>query len=368
MLKTILLYYPSFENGGATKNLINIVNYFTKKKIKIILFSHKADKRKFSINNYLKIVETKPIKKLRYFPIRWNLAISSALSLYSKIKYYKKNSIIFSMQSHIPAIIVAKLNNKKISIRNSEEPLGATKYADKKLSAILVLILKVFFYNFSDQIIAISKKSEISIKKLVLFKNKVHMVFNPYLEKINKEKSRKKNKSFNILSIGRITKQKNLGILITSIINLTKKYKFIRLIIVGNGDQYNFIKNKYSNYKNIKLLKWKKNPKFVYLESDLFVLSSFYEGLPNTLLDAVNYNIPCIATDVSGVRDILLDGKGGVIIKNNNQNDLQKSIEFAIKNYSEMEIKAMIAKKKINRFTNANCVLIHKLFNKMINN
>ena len=32
MLKTILLYYPSFENGGATKNLINIVNYFTKKK------------------------------------------------------------------------------------------------------------------------------------------------------------------------------------------------------------------------------------------------------------------------------------------------------------------------------------------------
>ena len=32
MLKKILLFYPSFENGGATKNLIRIVNYLLKKK------------------------------------------------------------------------------------------------------------------------------------------------------------------------------------------------------------------------------------------------------------------------------------------------------------------------------------------------
>ena len=120
--------------------------------------------------------------------------------------------------------------------------------------------------------------------------------------------------------------------------------------------------------KNIIFKGWVTDPKKYYIRSKILIFPSLYEGLPNTLIDAVNYNIPCIATDVSGVRDILLDGKGGVIIKNDNQNDLQKSIEFAIKNYSEMKIKAMIAKKKINRFTNANCVLIHKLFNKMINN
>ena len=39
MLKKVLLFYPSFENGGATKNLINIVNYLLKKKIKVILLS-----------------------------------------------------------------------------------------------------------------------------------------------------------------------------------------------------------------------------------------------------------------------------------------------------------------------------------------
>ena len=143
-----MLYYPSFENGGATKNLINIVNFFVKKKTRVILFSYGANKQKFFKTKYLTIVKTKPIKKINFLPIRWNLAISSVFNLNSYIKKNKKNSIVFSMQSHIPAIIVAKLNNIKISIRNSEEPLGATFYADNKISAFFVLILKIFFIIF----------------------------------------------------------------------------------------------------------------------------------------------------------------------------------------------------------------------------
>ena len=38
MLKTVHLFYPSFEKGGATKNLLRIVNFLLKKKIKVFLF------------------------------------------------------------------------------------------------------------------------------------------------------------------------------------------------------------------------------------------------------------------------------------------------------------------------------------------
>lgn len=366
MLKTILLYYPSFENGGATKNLINIINFFVKKKIRVILFSYGANKKKFVKTKYLTIVKSKPIKKINFLPVRWNLAISSVFNLNFYIKKNKKNSIIFSMQSHIPAIIIAKLNNIKISIRNSEETLGATFYADNKISAFFVLILKIFFYNFSDQIIAISKKSEKSLKKIVLFKKKIVFVYNPYLDKILKIKRRKKNKSFSILSAGRITKQKNLFILIKSVINLSKKYKFINLTIIGSGNQYDKIKKEISPYKNIKIIKWKQNLKRFFLQSDLFVLSSYYEGLPNTLIDAVNYEVPCIATNVSGVKDILIDGKGGTIIPNNDQQKLQQKIEYTINNYSKSKVMSILAKKKIFRFTKVNLVLLNKLLNKII--
>ena len=367
MLKTIFLYYPSFENGGATKNLINIINYFTKKKINILLFSYGADKKQFTINKYLTIVNTKPITLLNFLPMRWNLALSSVFNLSSYIKQNKKNSIIFSMQSHIPAIIVAKLNNIKISIRNSEEVLGATLYADNRILSFFVLLLKIFFYNFSDQIIAISEKSEKSLKKIVIFNKKIILILNPYLTKILKIKKKNKSKKFSILSAGRITKQKNFDLLINSVSNLSKKNKNIKLTIVGNGNLFEQTRNKILNQKNIRLIKWNKKLRTFFLKSDLFVLSSYYEGLPNVLIDAVNYEVPCIATDVSGVRDILIQGKGGLITPNNDQHKLEKNIEYSLKNYSKLKKMTIIAKKKIFRFTNINCVLLHKEFNKINN-
>ena len=87
--------------------------------------------------------------------------------------------------------------------------------------------------------------------------------------------------------------------------------------------------------------------------------------MPNTLIDAVNYNVPCIATNVSGATDILVDGKGGIIVPNNHQKELEKSINYAIKFNSKMKTKSKVAKKQIYRFTNSNCVLIHNQLKKL---
>ena len=254
MLEKILLYYPSFENGGATKNLVNIVNHFLKKKIRVILFSHNAKLNKFKFIKNLTIINSRPLKKFSFFPIRWNLALSSMISLFLYAKSNCNNSIIFSMQSHIPAIIVAKLINKKIIIRNSEEPIG-TIYADNKLSAIIVLILKFIFYNFADKIIAISKKSKKSLKKIITSKNKIILILNPYIDKFSQTKIRRLNKvqnrKFKILSAGRLVHQKNLIPLIKAISNLSNDYKNIELDI-GNGSQKKLIK-KIKNIKNIKI-------------------------------------------------------------------------------------------------------------------
>ena len=113
MLKKILLFYPSFENGGATKNLIRVVNYLLEKKIKVILFSHNAKRDEFKFIKNLKIINNEPLKKFSFLPIRWNLALSSMINLFYYGKSSGNNSIIFSMQSHIPAIIVSKITPSK---------------------------------------------------------------------------------------------------------------------------------------------------------------------------------------------------------------------------------------------------------------
>ena len=97
------------------------------------------------------------------------------------------------------------------------------------------------------------------------------------------------------------------------------------------------------------------------------VLNSFYEGLPNTLIDAVNYEVPCISTDVSGARDILLNGKGGHIIPINNQHKLEQKIKYVMKNYPESKKKAKYAKSRIKRFGKINLQVFYKTFIKLVN-
>ena len=363
MLKTVYLFYPSFEKGGATKNLIRIVNFLIKKKIKILFFTRGASKNNFIKSKNLKIVNTKPLKKLNFLPMRWNLAISSMINLNFYLKENRKNSIIFSMQSHIPAIIIAKINQIKIVIRNSEEPISATFYGDNKVLSFFVLFLKIIFYNFSDKIIAISTKSKHSLQKIVLLKEKVILIYNPYLKKIFriKKKIKKKSNNFNILSIGRLTKQKNFILLINTVIKLSKKYKNINLLIIGNGDLKNYLTNKIKNQKNIKIISWKNKLKKYYFNSDLFVLPSYYEGLPNVLIDAVNNEIPIISTNCSGASDILHKNSGGFIVPVNNQNELEKRIIFVIENYFIAKNKVLRAKKKLHKFSDINLGKYYKL-------
>ena len=68
-----------------------------------------------------------------------------------------RETVILSMQSHLLSVISCKFLGKKIIIRNSEDPFGATKYADEKFLSILVFLSKFISFNFSDGIITNSK-------------------------------------------------------------------------------------------------------------------------------------------------------------------------------------------------------------------
>ena len=77
------------------------------------------------------------------------------------------------MQNHLFSIPISILTNNKIIIRNSEEIFGATRYADNKINAFIVLFLKLIFYQFADKIIALSVKSRSSLEKIIFNKKKL---------------------------------------------------------------------------------------------------------------------------------------------------------------------------------------------------
>ena len=124
-------------------------------------------------------------------------------------------------------------------------------------------------------------------------------------------------KLFNLINIGRLEDQKDHITLLNSV-KLIKNKINIKLLIIGNGNKQSKLNRYIEDNKlnsNVKILNNINNPFPYLLRSDLFILSSIFEGLPNVLLEAITLNKFVISTNCStGPSEILNNGKGGILV------------------------------------------------------
>ena len=169
------------------------------------------------------------------------------------------------------------------------------------------------FFGMADKIVVNSDDFEREFKKY--FNLKSIRIYNlmedqPRLKKLYNQKVKfnffdKNKKSLKIVSIGRLVSQKD-HITILKALNLIKEKKNFKFCIIGKGIEYNNLQ-KYiisNNLRNkVKLIGYKKNIYPFLKKADIFILSSLYEGLPNTLLEAVSTGIPIISSNCKTGRE-----------------------------------------------------------------
>ena len=348
MKKNLILFYPSFEKGGVEKILKNLIS--NNNKFEITLISSKKAKENLNLEK-INFVEVKQYFKLPLIHSRYLSAINAMIVLHNYLKTNKKKYLIHSMQSNVAAIIVSILKGNKIIIRNSENPVYSFLYADNKFFSFLSLILKYLFYNFADGIVTNSIGSKKSLESFIFKKNKIQTIYNPYLNKIYRKKNNKKKC---LINIGRLTKQKDHETLIKAFHIFSKTNKEYKLLILGGGNLEIKLKQLAKDlnlHKRVIFKGWIKNTTSYLKFSKLFILSSVYEGLGNVLIDAVNFNTPSISTNCySGPSEILLNGRGGYLVKIKSPELLAKKIQFCVSNYSIALKKNLIAKKSLKRF------------------
>ena len=369
VLKKIIIFYPSFERGGVEIILLNLINFFLKKKIKIVLIT--SNIKKVIFKN--KLFQSRIIKKKSFeiIPNRISKALSASKILMNELqKSNSSNTIVLSLQGSSLAILVSKFLGFKIIVRNAEDAISSTFFAENKFQSLIILFLKIILYNFSDKIISNSKGSGNSLKKIFIKEKKIFPIYNPYLKKIN-NKSNTRRSNY-LLSVGRLTKQKDFKNLILSFSFIKDQIPNYKLIIIGDGQLKNKLQYLIEHLdlkKKIILTGWKNDLKKYYLKSKLFILNSVYEGFGNVLIDAINYDLPIITTNCkSGPNEIIDYGKGGFITPIRNPKLLSKKILFCIKNYKIAQKKSKYAKKNIKKFDcEMNCEKYFKLINKTIN-
>ena len=340
--KSLLIFIPSIENGGVEKNLYLIANYVAKTSLSVKILTAFKDKEKL-FDKKIRIISLK----------RKNIIIKSRLiktliTIALFIRYfYNKNIIILSFQSNIVAILLGFIFNKKVIVRSNTSPEKYIKNTIKKL------IIK-FFFNLADEIIVNSNEFKKRFKKFFLITPIV--IYNPFIGKKGKKIELNffnDQKSLKIINVARLTDQKDHLTLLRAVKKLSK-IKKCKLLIIGRGYKEKILK-KYifeNKLKNIvKLIGYKKDPESYIRISDVCVLSSIYEGLPNVLIETLYLKKYIISSNCpTGPKEILNNGKYGDLFKVRDYNQLFELLKnFNIKS-QKINYKISQGYKSLNRF------------------
>ncbi|MDR2761851.1 MAG: glycosyltransferase [Planctomycetaceae bacterium] len=119
-----------------------------------------------------------------------------------------------------------------------------------------------------------------------------------------------KDKTVNrIIFVGRLDYQKGVDWLVQTLPTWLNELENYELAIVGDGIFRKKLENQIDNSlkRKVKFLGWKENAIDLIAESKMLLLTSRWEGMPNVLLQAMNYAKPVVATNVEGVAELLGD-------------------------------------------------------------
>jgi glycosyltransferase involved in cell wall biosynthesis len=157
-----------------------------------------------------------------------------------------------------------------------------------------------------------------------------------------------------ILYLGRIHKIKGIDILIKAFKEVIDTLDCVKLVLVGPDDGYlNEIKDlikKLGLEKNIIITGalFGKEKFMAYVDADIFVLPSRYEIFPVSVLEAFSCGIPVIASNVGGLRGLILDGETGLLFESENIEQLANNILSLINDKEKNRIISINGKQFIN--------------------
>lgn len=193
-----------------------------------------------------------------------------------------------------------------------------------------------------DALIVLSKSWESFFSKIVE-KNKITVLNNIIHHSAQKDKLSCNNHILHLLFLGTITETKG----IFDLINVLEFHKQeldgkILLHIGGNGDTEKLCKlldNKKLN-SLVKFEGWVDDEKkrTLLLLSDVYILPSYIEGLPISILESMSYGMPIISTKVGGIPEIIQDGVNGFLITPGDKDAILRTITYFIENREAIPI------------------------------
>jgi colanic acid/amylovoran biosynthesis glycosyltransferase len=142
---------------------------------------------------------------------------------------------------------------------------------------------------------------------------------------------REKPLPFEVISVGRLAAVKGYQHLIEAIALLTQQGRNVRLKLVGDGPERFELEAHASRFgvsDRVVFTGWKNQAELreLYRNSDLCALSSFAEGVPVVLMEAMAAGLPCVAPRITGIPELIRDGVDGLLFTASSTDELASAI------------------------------------------
>ncbi len=351
MKKRIIFFLPVFTYGGASESIFKLSKFLLKKNFSILIISI----GKNSYRNELKKIGAD------LYEIRSSRAFFSILKLRKIIKSEldKNFSKIFLISNIHYANIISLISSFKLKgikiILTERSSLSELKIFTNLVTFLknrLIFYLAKYLYKYSDLIITNSLYEKNFIKKKFQIQN-IKCIYPPSISNIliskkvkNKYKSLKK-----IIYVGRLSEEKGVITILKALSKLNNiNFEFK---IYGEGAEKEKLKRfiKLNNLNKKVLFQGHiKNKDLIFKDANLFINASWFEGLPNALVQSINYNVfPICSSSPGGNTEVIKHGKLGLSFKSNNSLDLNKKISFFFKN--KLKLNQQIRKNHLKNYT-----------------
>lgn len=309
----------SLVAGGAERVLILLANYFNDQvqDVTIITFNEpevfSADKSIKRIRLHGGSIKNHMIRSTK------NLA-----SLYFKKKNRPDVLIPFMTQTNLIGIIIGKLYGIKVVAAEHNNHL-------KEINAI-GNFTRNHAYRYTDALTVLTGFDENYYKKR---KVNVHVMPNPSTFDIFKERVRNREKT--IITVGDLNRYHHKGFdnLIPIIAPVLKKNLDWKLKLVGGGDDgLEFLTKLVKEYdisEQVIFEGYSTKVAELMRQSEIYIMTSRFEGLPMVLLEAMSQGTTCISFDCkTGPSDIITDNVNGVLVEDQNFNAMSEALDLLI--------------------------------------
>lgn len=136
------------------------------------------------------------------------------------------------------------------------------------------------------------------------------------------------NDAIVVVAVGRLDVNKNNASIIKGIANA--KNKNLHLVVCGEGDQRTNLERQIVELglqDRVHLIGNRSDVPAIYQKSDIFVLASFREGLSRSIMEGMASCLPCVVTDIRGNRDLIDNGKGGMLVNSKNADEFAAAFD-----------------------------------------